>query len=157
MKVIRPDEIAERFLVQYHKLLEGGVEALEGEKTFTSEQTLALYNGIKHDPTSMVMFLNQVAYLIKLAMNDKYGEDSSETQRAVEQYMVLMFAVLIPAVHTLMKENNILSEMVEHAALSELDNFTQSGGSVDANSEDLFKNLDFQLPDFDNLNGKDIN
>lgn len=157
MKVVQPDELAERFLVQYHKIQEGGVEALKGERTFTPEQTMAIYNSIKMDPTNMVLFLGQVGYLIRVAMDEKHGENSDESRQAVEQFMVVMFSILVPALSTMMQENEVLSHMLEQSALSELDNFTKDGGAVDADPTELFKNLDFQLPDFDSLNGKDIN
>lgn len=148
-----PKIIATHFFKQYKDFIETG----QFFDPFTEDQIHSILSSIRNDPENMIIFFNQTfGYLRELLKEELYSEEViAECMTYFGTSLTGIFVPLIGiALQTLdihVKTSN--KKKSDSPTLDDFDDVLNEKGSnsIHTDAETLFKNLDFDMPNWDNL------
>lgn len=147
MPNVLPLEVAEQFLLRYREYKEDSTKKFA--TIFTDDQVIAMTNTLRCNPISMITFYSQVLNIIVKTINKESDNDLTELSTCLIQYTQVMTTFLGNIIGIISMNQKQKDEMIHQLDIEEqVKRFSKSNIN---NPEDIYKNLDFKLPDLDKL------
>lgn len=150
MPNVLPLEVAEQFLLKYKEYKKDSTTKFA--IIFTDAQVIGMTNTLRCDPLSMTKFYSKVLNIIvKTILNESDDEDGDfkELSMCLIQYTQVMTTFLGNIIGIISMNSEQKTELQHQLDIEEqVKRFSEKYGNK---SDDIYKNLDFKLPDLDKL------
>jgi hypothetical protein len=106
-KVVTPSDVAGAFMVRYAQYQSGTLN----EPVLSNDMVMAILHTIKLDPSSMLRFFVQANFTVKLALEEKYGDNSESVIAGLLEWHSVTCGFFIPYLHRFMESTaNLVAE-----------------------------------------------